>query len=81
MDITEFTTFLVKSLVKESDMVKVSSFLGDEETTIVEVLVANSDMPALIGYQGRNAKALRTIINAYSYVNGLKKVKINIDSF
>ena len=81
MDISEFTTFLVKNLVKESDMVKVSSFVGDEETTIVEILVANPDMPALIGHQGKNAKALRTIINAYGYVNGLKKIKINIDSF
>lgn len=81
MNITEFTTYLIKNIVKEPDMVKVSSFAGDEESTIVEVLVSESDMGAVIGKGGKNAKALRTIILAYAYQNNLGKVKINIDSF
>lgn len=81
MDITEFTTYLVKNLVSDADMVKVSSFSGDEDSTIVEILVAESDMGAIIGKSGKNAKALRTVILAYAYQNKLGRVKINIDSF
>jgi len=81
MIITEFTTYLISNIVKNPDMVKVSSFEGDEEVTIVEVLVSNDDMGVVIGKQGKNAKALRTVIQAYAYQNNIKKVKINIDSF
>ncbi|MBE6154233.1 MAG: KH domain-containing protein [Firmicutes bacterium] len=81
MNITEFTNYLISNIVKNPDMVKVSNFEGDEEVTIVEVLVSNEDMGAVIGKQGKNAKALRTVIQAYAYQNNIKKVKINIDSF
>jgi hypothetical protein len=81
MNITDFATLLISGIVKNSDMVKVSSFEGDEDTTILEILVSNEDMGAVIGKQGRNAKALRTIINAHAYLNNIKKIKINIDSF
>lgn len=81
MDITEFTTYLITNIVKNPDMVRVSSFLGDEDTTIIEILVSESDMGAVIGKGGRNAKALRTIIQAHAYLNNIKHVQINIDSF
>ncbi len=81
MNITDFATLLISGIVKNPDMVKVSSFEGDEDTTILEILVSNEDMGAVIGKEGRNAKALRTIINAHAYLNNIKKIKINIDSF
>lgn len=81
MDITEFTTYLIKNIVKNPDLVKVSAFMQDDDETILEILVSNDDMGAVLGKAGKNAKALRTIILAYAYVNNLKKVKINIDSF
>ncbi len=81
MNIVEFTTYLVQNLVKNPDMVKVSSFDGDEDVTILEIIVANDDMGAIIGKSGRNAKSLRTIIQAYAYLNNIKKVKVNIDAF
>lgn len=81
MNITDFTTYLISGIVKNSDMIKVSVFEGDEDTTILEILVSNEDMGAVIGRQGKNAKALRTIINAHAYLNNIKKIKINIDSF
>ena len=80
MDLTAFTTYLVKNLVKDSDLVKVSSF-DNEEETIVEILVADKDMGAIIGKGGKNAKAIRTIISAYAYAKNIKRVKVNIDSF
>ena len=81
MNIVEFTTFLVKNIVKNPDMVKVSSFEGDEDITILETIVANEDMGAVIGKSGKNAKSIRTIIQAYAYLNNIKKVKVNIDAF
>jgi len=81
MNITDFTTYLISGIVKNPDMVRVSSFEGDEDTTIIEILVSNEDMGAVIGKAGKNAKALRTIINAHAYLNNIKKIKINIDSF
>ena len=81
MNIVEFTTYLVQNLVKNPDMVKVSSFEGDEDITILEIIVANEDMGAVIGKSGKNAKSIRTIIQAYAYLNNIKKVKVNIDAF
>lgn len=80
MDIAEFTTYLIKNIVKEPDLVKVSSFDTEEEITI-EVLVAETDIGTVIGKGGKNAKALRTIINAHAYLHNIKRVKINIEAF
>lgn len=81
MEITEFATYLIQNIVKNPDLVRVRSFSGDEDATVLEILVSNDDMGAVIGKGGKNAKALRTIILAYAYVNQIKNVEINIDSF
>lgn len=81
MDLVALTEYLVKSIVKEKDMVSVKQFQDEEEYITIQVLVDSSDMGAIIGKDGVNANALRTLIQASSYINGLKKVKINIDSF
>ncbi len=81
MNLVEFTEYLVKSIVKEPDMVKVSSFLGDEDVTMIEIIVHESDMGAVIGKNGKMASSIRTLVQAHAYINGNKKVKINIDSF
>ena len=81
MNIVEYTEFLVKNIAKEADLVKVTSFTGDEGVTIIEIIVANDDMKVVIGKDGRTANALRTLIQAYAYIHEIKNVKINIDSF
>ena len=81
MSITEYTEFLVKSIVKEPDMVKVESFESDDDDKIIEIIVHESDMGAVIGKNGRMASALRTMIQAFAFLHNMKKVKINIDSF
>ncbi len=81
MNIVEYTEFLVKSIVKEPDLVKVQTFESDEETEIIEIIVHNTDMGAVIGKNGKTASSLRTLIQAYAYLKGMKKVRINIDSF
>lgn len=81
MDLVELTEFLVKKLVKEPDMVSVKVYDDDDEYTNIEILVSSSDMGAIIGKGGNIANSIRTIVQASAYVNGLKKVRINIDSF
>ena len=81
MELVEYTEFLVKNIVKEPDMVKVQSFGGDEEATILEIIVHESDLGAIIGKKGKMANAIRTMVQAYAYLKGIKNVKINIDSF
>ena len=81
MDLVALTEYLVKSIVKEKDMVSVKQFEDEEEYITIQVLVDSSDMGAVIGKDGVNANALRTLVQASSYINNLKKVKINIDSF
>jgi len=76
-----FTEELVKSLVIESDLVKVQNFEDEEENPIIEIMVSESDMGKVIGRSGKMAKAIRTLIQAAAYNKGIKRVKINIDSF
>ena len=81
MNIKEFTEYLVKSIVTEPDMVKVSEFGGEDESVILEVIVTEKDRGVVIGKSGATAKAIRTLVQAHAYILGLKQVKINIDSF
>lgn len=81
MDIVEYTVFLVKSIVKEPNMVSVKEIGSDDEFVNLEVLVKESDMGAVIGKSGKTAMALRTMVQAYSYLHDKKKIKLNIDSF
>lgn len=81
MHLVELTEYLIKSLVKDPEMVSVKKFDDDEETITIQVLVDNDDMGAVIGKSGVTANAIRTIIQASAYINKDKRVKINIDSF
>lgn len=81
MNLVELTSFLVKSLVKDPEMVSVKQFEDDTDIITIQVLVDNSEIGSVIGKNGIVANAIRTLVQASSYANGLKKVKINIDSF
>ena len=81
MGIVEYTDFLVKALVKEPDSVKVECFDSDEDTKIIEIIVPASEMKNIIGKNGKNASALRTIIEAFALANNMNKVKVNIDAY
>lgn len=79
MKLVELTSYLVKSIVKDEDSVSVKSF-EDEEFITIEILVNSDEIGAVIGKEGINANAIRTIVQASAYINKEKKVKINIDS-
>ena len=76
-----FTEELVKSLVTEPDLVKVQDFMDEEENPIIEIMVSEADMGRVIGKSGKMAKAIRTLVQATAFNKGIKRVKINIDSF
>ncbi len=80
MTLTEFAEFLVTRLTKESDLVKVKDF-ETEEGLIIEILVSESDMGRVIGKKGKIANSIKTLIQAKAYNEGVKNIKVNIDSF
>ena len=80
-ELIDFTLNLVKNLVKEPDMVSVQEFRSDDEGIMLEIIVHESDMGAVIGKSGKMASAIRTMIQAYAYTHNLNRIKINIDSF
>jgi len=82
MELVKLTEMIVKELVSDSDSITVKEFPSEEENTItIQVLVPEDEMGKVIGRQGKIAKALRTIVQASSYINDNKRVNINIDSY
>ena len=82
MDLVKLTETIVKELVEDKDSISVKQFPSEnEDEVVIEVMVLESDMGRVIGKQGKIAKALRTIVQASSYINENKRVNINIDSY
>jgi len=82
MDLVTLTEEIVKSLALNKDSVSVKEFPTDNEDEIlIQVMIDNEDMGRVIGKSGRCANAIRTLVQASSYLSDNKKVKINIDSF
>ena len=81
MDLVELTSYLVKSLVKDPDSVSVKQFETEDDSVLIEVLVSEDEMGSVIGKSGKIANSIRTIVQASSYLNDNKRVKINIESF
>lgn len=79
MKLADLTEFLVKSLVKDPDAVSVKAF-DDDDLITIEVIVDSDDMGRVIGKKGIIASAIRTIVQASSYLNHDKRVHINIAS-
>jgi predicted RNA-binding protein YlqC (UPF0109 family) len=61
--VKELVETVCKSLVDNPDQVQVTQIDG-EQTTILELRVAPSDLGKVIGKQGRTARAIRTILAA-----------------
>jgi uncharacterized protein len=58
-------TQIVKALVDHPEQVVIDELKGDQ-TLIYELRVAKEDFGKVIGKQGRNVSAIRTILNAVS---------------
>lgn len=82
MELVKLTEIIVKELVKDSDSITVKEFPSENEGEItIQVMVPEDEMGRVIGKQGKMAKALRTIVQASSFINENKRVNINIDSY
>ena len=81
VDLIKLTEDIILSLVVNQEMVKVKQFeTEDENTVLLEVLLAEEDMPRIIGKNGKVINSIRTIVQASSYLQDNKMIKINIDS-
>lgn len=82
MNLVELTEYLVKNLVTNKDEVTVKEFPSEnEKEIIIEVLVNEEDMGKVIGRNGKIANSIRTLVQASSYLQDNKHVKINIENF
>lgn len=82
MNLVELTEFIIKSIVDNSNEVAVKEFSSaDEDTITIEVLVKESDFGKVIGKNGKNINAIRTLVQASSSLKDNKYVEINVDKF
>ncbi|MEX1361625.1 MAG: KH domain-containing protein [Nannocystaceae bacterium] len=65
VSLKDLVEYLAKALVDEPDEVEVSEIAG-EQTVVLELRVAKSDLGKVIGKQGRTVKAMRSILSAAS---------------
>ncbi len=65
MVMKELIQYIARAIVDNPDEVSVNEIEGGQ-TTVLELKVAKSDLGKVIGKQGRNAQAIRTILSAVS---------------
>lgn len=61
----ELVAYIARALVDVPDEVNVHEIEG-EQTSVIELKVAQEDLGKVIGKQGRTARAIRTILSAAS---------------
>jgi hypothetical protein len=59
----ELVEFIAKALVDNPDQVEVTEIAG-RDSSVIQLKAAKEDMGKIIGKKGRNADAMRTILNA-----------------
>jgi uncharacterized protein len=65
ISVKELIQHIAQSMVDNPGEVSVSEIQGNQ-TTVLELKVAKTDLGKVIGKQGRNAQAIRTILGAVS---------------
>ncbi len=61
----DLTKKIVQSMVDNPEQVEINEIKGGQ-TTVLELKVAKEDIGKVIGKQGRNVRAIRTILDAAS---------------
>ena len=81
MDVVkEFTEKMILGLVKNPDIVKVQDFTDEDGSIILDIIIHNDDMGVVIGKSGNMIKAIRTLVQACAYKQGINRIKVNVDS-
>jgi len=78
MELVSLTEYLVKQILPEVE-IKINR-IDSEGDIVIQVLVPNEFMSAVIGKGGNIANSIRTIVQAAAYNKKLGRVRINIDS-
>ena len=65
MPMKQLVQYIAQAMVDNPGEVSVSEIEGNQ-TTVLELKVAKNDLGKVIGKQGRNAQAIRTILSAVS---------------
>jgi len=73
----ELVEMMAKALVDATEEVSVEMIEG-EQTSIIELKVAEKDRGKVIGKQGRTARAMRTILIAASSARHGKRIVLEI---
>lgn len=76
-DLKQILTDIAVSLVDQPDQVAVEVTFEDENETVLELHVAESDMGKVIGRRGRIASAIRAVMWSAANAAG-KRVKVDI---
>jgi len=71
--VKEFIETIVKHLVDQPDMVRLTEVQG-AKTTVYELRVGPGDLGKVIGKKGQTAKSIRTLIAAISAKKGKRAV-------
>jgi predicted RNA-binding protein YlqC (UPF0109 family) len=77
IEVKEFVEQSVKMIVDNPDEVKVN-VTESEQMTIFELRVGQGDYGKVIGKQGRNINAIRTLLAAMSAKAGKKRVSLEL---
>jgi len=56
--------YIAKSLVEKPEEITISEEVAEDGSVLIKLAAAQEDMGRIIGKQGRNAKAMRTLLNA-----------------
>ncbi|MFI3260867.1 MAG: KH domain-containing protein [bacterium] len=79
MDLADYAEFLIKSICKNPESVKVST-IELEDCLMIEIIVDKDDKSAVIGRSGNTISAIKTLLRVKSYIEHTPKIKINVDS-
>ena len=81
MDVVKnFTEKLILGLVKNPDIVKVQDFTDEDGTIMLDIIIHSDDMGSVIGKNGNNIKAIRTLVQACAFKQNINRVRVNVDS-
>tara|TARA_Y100001934_G_C11785095_1_gene510035 strand:+ start:96 stop:332 length:237 start_codon:yes stop_codon:yes gene_type:complete len=73
----EFIEMVVKQLVDKPDEVEVSE-IESEKRIIYELMVGDGDYGKVIGKQGKNISAIRSLIFAINAKEGGKRARLDV---
>jgi predicted RNA-binding protein YlqC (UPF0109 family) len=74
--VDELVEVIARSIVDKPEEVKTKK-IEEDNTTLIELSVAEDDMGKVIGKQGRIARAIRKVVKASATKEG-KKVEVKI---